>query len=69
MNVNENEVEGWFKSSFCDSGSGGCVEVAVLPEGIAVRDGKDPGGAVLWFTEVEWASFVAGVSAGEFTVR
>ncbi len=54
----------WHKSSF--SGANGCVEVARLVEGAAVRDTKDRSGPVLRFTETEWAAFVAGVKAGEF---
>lgn len=33
-----------------------------------VRDGGDPDGPVLRFTDGEWAAFVAGVNAGEFDV-
>lgn len=54
----------WRKSS--KSGDGDCVEVADVPEGVAVRDSKDPTGAVLVFPPSEWAAFVAGVKAGEF---
>ena len=69
MNMDMDKSQDWFKSSFCDSGGNGCVEVAVLPDGIAVRDGKDPAGAVLRFTEVEWIAFLAGATAGEFALR
>jgi hypothetical protein len=55
----------WRKSSF--SGQGDCVEIAGLPGGgAAVRDSKDPDGAVLTFTAGEWAAFLAGAKAGEF---
>ncbi len=54
----------WRTSSH--SGSSDCVEVAVVPGGMAVRDSKDPGGAVLRFTVAEWRAFVAGVRDGEF---
>lgn len=56
----------WRKST--RSGSGGeCVEVADLDNGgRAVRDSKDPHGAVLTFTPGEWAAFAAGVRDGEF---
>ncbi len=53
----------WRKSTF--SGDGDCVEFAAVPEGIAVRDSKDPNGAVLVFTEAEMRAFVEGVKAGE----
>ena len=54
----------WKKSSYC--GSGSCVEVAKGTETILLRDAKDSDSPVLAFTPSEWASFVAGVRAGEF---
>jgi hypothetical protein len=48
------------------SGAGGCVEVAIVGERIAVRDSKQRGGPVLNFTAVEWDAFVGGVRNGEF---
>lgn len=55
----------WFKSSA--SGSGGCVEVAHLPEGgVAVRDTKDRSKAPHVYTRYEWEAFLAGVRNGEF---
>ncbi|MET9658975.1 DUF397 domain-containing protein [Streptomyces sp. NPDC006510] len=58
----------WFKSSYSDNG-GACVEVAanlVAPLGIVpVRDSKNPGGPVLNTSPASFASFVAGVKAGE----
>jgi hypothetical protein len=48
------------------SGDGDCVEVADVPDGVAVRDSKNPTGPVLVFTPTEWAAFVAGVKDGEF---
>ena len=56
----------WIKSSlsFCNSN---CVEVADLAGGqVAVRDSKDPQGAVLQFTPGEWHAFLGGVRNGEF---
>lgn len=47
--------------------NGNCVEVAAVPGGgVAVRDSKNPDGAVLRFTAAEWAAFVEGAAAGEF---
>jgi len=58
-----------FKSSYSDNG-GQCVEVAAnlaASRGvIPVRDSKDPNGPVLDFPAEAFASFVAGVKAGEF---
>ena len=59
----------WFKSSFSGPNGNACVEVALLPEGVAVRDSKDQGGPVLRFTAQEWIAFLAGVRADEFDVR
>lgn len=56
----------WFKSSWSDNNGGACVEVAVMPAGVAVRDTKDRGGPVLFFTPEEWTAFVAGTKNGEF---
>jgi hypothetical protein len=56
----------WRKST--RSGGSACVEVAPLPDGgIAVRDSKDPNGAVLRYTAEEWTAFLLGVEGGEFT--
>lgn len=37
-----------------------CVEFAVKPEGVAVRDSKNPS-QVLYFTQAEWTTFTNGV--------
>lgn len=41
-----------------------CVEAAVLPSGVAVRDTKDR--TLAPYTATEWDTFVAGVRVGEF---
>jgi hypothetical protein len=51
----------WRKSSY-SSANGQCVEVADLGLAIAVRDSKDPAGAVLLFTSTEWGSFLRAVA-------
>jgi hypothetical protein len=53
----------WRKSSY-SSANGACVEVAHLPEAIAVRDSKDPAGPKLIFTRPEWAAFVESAKSG-----
>lgn len=55
----------WRKSSFC--GNSACVEVATAGDEFLVRDSKNSDSPVLKFTRDEWAAFVAGVSAGEFS--
>jgi hypothetical protein len=57
----------WRKSSRSGGNGGDCVEVTGdLPDGVAVRDSKDPTGPVLVFMTAEWAAFVAGVKEGHF---
>ena len=63
------QTTAWFKSSFSGASGNACVEVALVPDGIAVRDSKDQGGPVLRFTAREWLAFVAGVRANEFDLR
>ncbi|GAA4611184.1 DUF397 domain-containing protein [Saccharopolyspora hordei] len=50
----------WFKSSY-SSNPAGCVEVAMTPELVGVRDTKDRDGGTLVFTKQKWASFIASV--------
>lgn len=47
---------------------GMCVAVAIKPEGVAVRDTKDPTKTTLVFNREEWSAFLAGVQAGEFNL-
>ncbi|MFI2650898.1 MULTISPECIES: DUF397 domain-containing protein [Micromonospora] len=47
---------GWRKSSHSGD-EGACVEMALLPEAVAVRDSKDPTGPVLLFPPAAWAAF------------
>ncbi|WP_035796674.1 DUF397 domain-containing protein [Kitasatospora mediocidica] len=56
----------WVKSRYSDNG-GNCVEVCPdLGVVVPVRDSKDPSGPALIFAADVFASFVAGVKAGEF---
>jgi hypothetical protein len=56
----------WRKSTKSGPYSDNCVEVADLNGGRAVRDSKDPDGAVLVFDDAEWRAFREGVQLGEF---
>jgi hypothetical protein len=58
----------WRKSSFSEgNGGGGCVEVAVLPEGeVAVRDTKDRSRTPHRHSAPAWREFLSAVRAGEF---
>jgi len=47
---------------------GGCVLVARKPQGVAVRDSKDKkkSKTTMFFTNLEWEHFLAGIRNGEF---
>ncbi|ASQ96036.1 DUF397 domain-containing protein [Streptomyces sp. 11-1-2] len=52
----------WRKSSYSNGSGGNCIETADLAsEGTAVRDSKDPDGAMLGFSHRAWADFVTAV--------
>lgn len=46
--------------------NGACVEVAAGNGMVAVRDSKEPDGAILWYTPEEWSAFLDGAKNGEF---
>ncbi|MFE1426870.1 DUF397 domain-containing protein [Streptomyces fungicidicus] len=49
----------WFKSSYSDGPDGNsCVELALTPRTVHVRDSKDVTGPRLAFTPGTWARFV-----------
>lgn len=47
----------WFKSSYSDSGGGDCVEVAIEPNVVHVRDSKDTSHHPLAVAPAAWAEF------------
>lgn len=54
----------WRKGSRSNGGADGCVEVARVNSDHAVRDSKDPHGAVLTFGGGAWLAFLAQVKNG-----
>ncbi|MDI5974062.1 DUF397 domain-containing protein [Streptomyces sp. SL13] len=60
---------GWFRSSFCGGGTGGCVVFRFVDGGIQLRDDKVRDSAVLTFTAAEWDAFLLGAWNGEFDNR
>ncbi|MEV5548869.1 DUF397 domain-containing protein [Streptomyces sp. NPDC052309] len=57
----------WFKSSYSDGPDGNsCVEIAIAPDTIHVRDSKhsDAQGSRLVLGATAWADFVTYVSEG-----
>ena len=56
----------WFTSSFSGGNGENCVEVAFLPDAVAVRDTKDRALPSHRYSAADWSAFLAGVRAGEF---
>jgi hypothetical protein len=54
----------WRTSSHSEGDA--CVEVADGPDGVRLRDSKDPDGPVLAFDAEDWTAFIAGVRRGDF---
>ncbi len=54
----------WIKAQA--SGENDCVEVHARPDGVDLRDSKDPDGPILSYNRREWAAFMAGVREGDF---
>jgi hypothetical protein len=48
----------WIKSSYSTDDGPSCVEVAVVPDHILVRDSKNPQGPHLALTPTAWATFL-----------
>ncbi|MCZ9345379.1 DUF397 domain-containing protein [Streptomyces sp. TRM76130] len=49
----------WFKSSYSGSDGDNCVEVALRPEAVHIRDSKDTSRRPLVVTPAAWAAFTA----------
>lgn len=59
----------WRKSSYSGSSGGNCVEIARnLPGIVAVRDSKNSDGPALVLTLEQWAAFISGAQAGDFSI-
>jgi hypothetical protein len=56
----------WHASTLCQNAT--CVEVALGPDLVGIRDGKDRSGPILAFGAEEWHAFIEGVRRGEFDV-
>ncbi|WP_063735228.1 DUF397 domain-containing protein [Streptomyces sp. RTd22] len=49
----------WYKSSYSGGGGGNCVEVAMRPHAVHIRDSKDADTGQLAIPHTAWAAFVA----------
>jgi hypothetical protein len=52
----------WRKSSFSSNGDA-CVEVALAPAAVLVRDSKKTDGPTLAFPTTDWRAFLAALHA------
>lgn len=52
----------WVKSSYSGSSGDNCVEVAVCPEAVHVRDSKDTRRPALTVSRRAWSAFTAPAS-------
>ncbi|MFE2988338.1 DUF397 domain-containing protein [Streptomyces sp. NPDC059262] len=58
----------WFKSSYSGGDGEACVEIAITPFAIHVRDSKEAATGTepsLTFTSAPWAIFIDDIAAGE----
>ena len=53
-----NDELDWFKSSYSSGGDGDCVELALTPTTIHIRDSKNPEGPHLTTTPAPWTDFL-----------
>ncbi|MCL7382057.1 DUF397 domain-containing protein [Streptomyces sp. 35G-GA-8] len=49
----------WFKSSYSGPEGGDCVEVAVAPTTVHIRDSKNAQGPILHIPTAPWTAFTA----------
>ncbi|MBW8484239.1 DUF397 domain-containing protein [Actinomadura parmotrematis] len=52
---------GWRKSSHSAGNGGECVELAAVPDSVAVRDSKDPEGGSLVLGRTDFRRFVGAI--------
>ncbi|MFI1162081.1 DUF397 domain-containing protein [Streptomyces sp. NPDC020801] len=51
----------WFKSSYSSGEGGECLEVALAPQRVHVRDSKNPTGPHLTLSPAAWAALIGAV--------
>jgi hypothetical protein len=55
----------WHKSSYSGGGGQNCVEVAVLPSSVAIRDSKDPSGPAHVVSPEAFRDLVSRIKRGD----
>jgi hypothetical protein len=65
MSLNDQSRTTWRKSSYSSTNGGECVEIAEnLPNVVAVRDSKNPGGPEVVFNRVAFRRLVDEIRSG-----
>jgi hypothetical protein len=59
-----NEQLTWFKSSYSDGEGGECLEAALTPATVHLRDSKHPAGPRLTLSPATWSAFLSGELLG-----
>lgn len=54
----------WFKSSYSGSAGGDCVEIALAPTAVHIRDSKNTPGPVLNVPNGPWHTFISFTGTG-----
>ena len=52
-------MDNWRKSTWSDANGGQCIEVATMPDGVAVRDSANRAGVTLGVPAAAWTAFLA----------
>lgn len=68
MNFKPND-EQFRISSWSKNNPKTCVAVAIVEDGVAVRNSNDPDKNTVFFTHEEWQAFVLGVKNDEFEIH
>jgi hypothetical protein len=52
----------WFKSSYSGGNATECLEAAIVPSGVLIRDSKRPTPEHVTVSALSWAEFLASVN-------
>ncbi|MFI6810027.1 DUF397 domain-containing protein [Streptomyces luteogriseus] len=55
----------WFKSSYSSGEGGACLEVAIHPTAVHIRDSKTPTTPHLTITPATWTAFLSSLAPQE----